>query len=108
MLFRPNRSGRRRSPRQWWNSSVHLLTSTGSVKAIGVNISAGGMGLFAVANLPVGSRVDVEFLSPGHGHFLRRSAVVRHRALYLYGIEFLSSEFKPLVRESVAAQHSVG
>ena len=107
MLFRPNRSANRRSPRQWWNSSVHLATSTGSIKAIGVNISAGGMGLFAVANLPVGSPVEVEFLAPGQGHFLRRSAVVRHRALYLYGLEFLSSEFKPLVRESAAAQPSV-
>lgn len=57
--------------------------------ALGINISEGGMGLFTVAHLTVGSRIEVEFRTPdGPASFMRVPATVRHRALYLYGIEF--------------------
>ena len=59
------------------------------MKAVGVNISDGGMCLFAVAHFRVGSRIEVEFLSPDSGVPNRIPAVVRHRALYLYGVELL-------------------
>ena len=49
------------------------------------------MGLFAVANLQVGSQIEVEFPSPESGLKTRIPGTIRHRALYLYGIEFLSA-----------------
>jgi hypothetical protein len=102
MLFRSQYSRARRSPRHWWNSSVDVFTASTHVKAIGMNISGGGMGLFAVANLPVGSLIEVEFPSPESGLRTRLPGAIRHRALYLSGIEFLSQvENRPNHRELV-------
>jgi hypothetical protein len=68
-----------------------------------MNISGGGMGLFAVANLPVGSQIEVEFPSPESGRRTRIPGTIRHRALYLYGIEFLpEAETRPNRREALA------
>jgi hypothetical protein len=46
------------------------------------------MCLFTMANLPLGSQIQVEFLPPRCTGLMRVCATVRHRALYLYGIEF--------------------
>jgi len=89
MLFRTSYSRERRWKRQWWNRSVEVFADSAHVKAIGTNISFGGMGLFAVANLRVGSHIDLEFEAPASGKRHRLSGIVRHRALYLYGIEFV-------------------
>ena len=68
---------------------MRVITNVGAMDAVGINISEGGMGLFTVAHLPVGSRIEVEFRTPdGPASFARIPATVRHRALYLYGIEF--------------------
>lgn len=87
-MFTNNYSAPRRWTRQWWNSSVEQTTQSARVKALGLNISEGGMGLFAVANLRVGSQIEVEFRPPASIETTRISGTVRHRALYLYGIEF--------------------
>lgn len=58
------------------------------MEALGINLSEGGMGLFAVAHLPVGSHVQVEFCPPQSTEAVRVEGTIRHRALYLYGIEF--------------------
>ena len=55
---------------------------------LGINLSDGGMCLFTIANLPVGTQLEVEFLSPRSDGPVRVTGTVRHRALYLYGIEF--------------------
>ena len=89
MLFKRNFSITRRSKRQWFNTSVRVFTDRGQMDAVGINLSAGGMGLFAVAHLAVGSRVEIEFCPPEGSEAVRVEATVRHRALYLYGIEFL-------------------
>lgn len=59
---------------------------------LGINVSDVGMCVFAIANLSVGTEIDVEFLSPHSTYPERLAAVVRHRALYLYGIEFQKAE----------------
>lgn len=60
------------------------------------------MGLFAVANLPVGSQIEVEFPSPASGLRTRLPGTVIHRALYLYGIEFLpEAENRPKCTQAV-------
>ena len=58
--------------------------------ALGINLSDGGMCLFAIANLALGSQVEIEFLPSRSAELVRVCGVVRHRALYLYGIEFLA------------------
>ncbi len=84
-----SKEDRRRRKRQLINTSVRVITKFGSIDAIGINISEGGMGLFTVAHLPVGSRVEVEFrTADGPTSFMRLPATIRHRALYLYGVEF--------------------
>jgi hypothetical protein len=47
------------------------------------------MCLFTMANLQVGSQIQVEFLPPQSKEPVRVFGVVRHRALYLYGVDFL-------------------
>ena len=96
MLFKRNFSITRRSKRQWFNTSVRVFTDRGQMDAFGINLSEGGMGLFAVAHMSVGSRVEIEFCPPQASEAVRMEATVRHRALYLYGIEFLphSDQFR--------------
>jgi len=67
-----------------------VFTASAHVKALGMNISVGGMGLFAVANLHIGSNVEVEFDSPNTEQRYRIRGIIRHRALYLYGVEFVT------------------
>jgi hypothetical protein len=98
---KPHRD-RRRSKRYWLNTSVEILFGSISVDALGVNLSDRGMCLFAIANLPLGSRIEVEFLPSPSEAPVRSSAIVRHRALYLYGIEFLG-ESQP--SEAVLSKH---
>ena len=84
-----SKQDRRQRRRQLLNTSVRVITKLASMDALGINISQGGMGLFTIANLPLGSSIEVEFRTPeGPASFTRVAATVRHRALYLYGIEF--------------------
>jgi PilZ domain len=86
LSFKPDR---RRRKRQLLNTSVQVLAESVHVDALGINLSDVGMCLFAIANLPVGSQLQIEFLPPRSTELVRVSGIVRHRALYLYGIEFL-------------------
>jgi hypothetical protein len=80
---------RRRQKRQLLNTSVRVFTGAVHVEAFGINLSDVGMCLFAIANLPLGSQIQVEFLPPRCKERVQLLGTVRHRALYLYGIEFL-------------------
>jgi hypothetical protein len=84
--FKPDR---RRRPRQLLNTSVQVRNGSTQLDALGINLSDFGMCLFAIAHLPLGSRVEIEFLPQRSTERMRVSGTVRHRALYLYGIEFL-------------------
>ena len=84
--FKPDR---RRRKRQLLNTSVKVFTESAHVEALGINLSDVGMCLFAMANLTVESQIQVEFLPSRNMKPVRVSGIVRHRALYLYGIEFL-------------------
>ena len=84
---------------------MRVITKLGAMDAVGINISEGGMGLFTVAHLPVGSRIEVEFHTPdGPPSLMRIPGTVRHRALYLYGIEFHGSD----ADESISAERTAG
>jgi len=89
MILKRNFNPTRRSSRQWLNTSVEVFTAATHVNGLGINLSDGGMCIFAIANLPVGSQIEVEFMPPRRDERVRVPGTVRHRALYLYGIEFL-------------------
>jgi len=80
---------RRRRERQLLNTSVQVFTGPSRVDALGINLSDAGMCLFAIANLSLGSQVQIEFLPPRGTERVCVFGTVRHRALYLYGIEFV-------------------
>jgi hypothetical protein len=91
--FEPDR---RRRKRQLLNTSVQLFNGSLHVDALGINLSDVGMCVFTLADLPLGSQVQVEFLPPRNEQPVLVCGTVRHRALYLYGIEFLrDSEQRP-------------
>jgi PilZ domain-containing protein len=91
MVLKRNLNNRRRRKRQLLNTSVQVFTGSACVGALGINLSDVGMCLFSMANLPLGSQIEVEFLPPRCHEPVRILATVRHRAVYLYGIEFLAS-----------------
>jgi hypothetical protein len=90
MIFKRRlKPDRRRRTRQLLNTSVQVFTESAQLEALGINLSDGGMCLFTMANLQVGSQIQVEFLPPRSTELVRVSGIVRHRALYLYGVDFL-------------------
>ena len=91
MLSNFNFKDRRRRRRQMLNTSVRVTCGDLRLHALGINLSDVGMCLFAVAHLDVGSKIEVEFVPPESREALRVHGTVKHRALYLYGIEFLNS-----------------
>jgi hypothetical protein len=65
------------------------LTGFGVIFGRGTKMSEGGICLFALANLAIGTQIDVELIDSRSGTPLHVSGIVRNRAAYLYGIEFL-------------------
>ena len=91
MILDPNHTKiTRRFPRRWVNTPVHVCTETAQMNARAINVSDGGICLFALANLPVGSEIELMFRAPRSKQQVRRKGTVRYRAVYLYGIEWTS------------------
>ena len=59
------------------------------VNGQGTELNEGGVALYAALELEIGDRVEIEFPDPNSGKPLRKSAVVRNRAGYSYGLQFL-------------------
>ena len=98
---------RRRRKRQLLNTSVRVLTDFGPIEALGINISDVGMSLFTIANLPIDSRIQLELLLPQSTERVRVWATVRHRALYLYGVEFVMDSDRHVTSPWADAQPSL-
>jgi hypothetical protein len=99
---------RRRRRRQLLNTSVRVFTDSGCIEALGINISDVGMSLFTIANLPVDTQIQVEFLPSRSTEPMRVWGTVRHRALYLYGIEFLvGSDQQPVSRADAQSRNAL-
>jgi PilZ domain len=98
---------RRRRKRQLLNTSVRVLADGRWIEALGINISDVGMGLFAVANLTIDSQLLIEFPARRGSERVRVQGIVRHRALYLYGIEFLAdSDTSTSMIDPIESLHS--
>jgi hypothetical protein len=89
ILESKSKENRRRRQRQLLNTSVQVFAGSVHVDALGINLNDVGMCLFTIANLPLESQIQVEFVPPRCKERVRVCGTVRHRALYLYGIEFL-------------------
>ncbi len=69
---------------------VHRPAYASSVTGRGTELNEGGMCIFAGMELRLGDQVAVEFTPPYGDTPLRLWAVVRNRAGYYYGLEFLA------------------
>ncbi len=75
--------------------------TTSIISARGSEVSEGGMLVFAGTELKTGDEIAVEFTPPFSSEPIRVRAVIRNRAGYKYGAEFLSlnSEEKELTEK---------
>jgi hypothetical protein len=89
MLFPRDKDGRQ-SHRQWVAVPVLIRNGGSRIDGLSINISEGGIYLFAAANLSLGAQIEIEFRPPDSKQLVRACGTVRRRAVYLYGIEFLS------------------
>ena len=103
MLKLERKRNRRRRDRQLLNTSVQLFIGTAQVNGLGINVSDVGMCLFTLAHLAVDSHVQLEFLPPNSKEPVRVGGIIRHRALYLYGIEFLEEAIAGPARSTETA-----
>jgi hypothetical protein len=83
------------------------MTGSGVIAGRGTKMSAGGICLFALANLAIGAQIDVELVDSHSVTPVRISGIVRNRAAYLYGVEFVIDQ--PEDRQQIARlSHSLG
>jgi len=82
------RQNRRQWKRQWFNAPIRVLADRTAIEGLGINVSEGGMYLFAVADLAVGSHIRIEFNAPSQQP-VKVCGTIKNRAVYLYGVEFL-------------------
>ena len=78
------------------------------VDALGNVIGEGGVSLFVVADLPIGVEVEMLFTYSHSVQPIRMRGVVRNRAAYLFGIEFLVEERMEFAQLSKAFSTEVG
>lgn len=102
----PAAPDRRRSQRHWAAVPVVIRHGEAHIDGVTINLSEGGMYLFAATHLPLGSQLELEFLPPGAMQMVRISATVRRRALYLYGVEFMGDDLGTARDTSVMARDS--
>ena len=104
-----------RDKRRWEQRLVDMpicvvaddLTGADAILGRGTKMSAGGICLFALANLAMGAQIDVELTDSRCGTRVRVSGIVRNRIVYLYGVESLIDQ--PENRQQIARlSHSVG
>jgi PilZ domain len=101
-MFFARAKNRRQSRRQWVSVPVLIRHRGSRINGHSINISEGGMYLFAAAHVAPGTLVEIEFRPPDSKELVRATGAVRRRALYLYGIEFLSDD--ATTRERTSAQ----
>ena len=60
------------------------------VEGVTINVSEHGIYLFAAANLGVGTQIEIAYRPPRANKTICACGIVRRRAVFLYGIEFLN------------------
>jgi hypothetical protein len=95
MLFVPAKAPRR-SPRQWIAVPVRIHAGELRVDGVTINVSEHGMYLFAAANFSVGTPIEIAYCAPSANKTVCACGIVRRRAVFLYGIEFLNDDTAPV------------
>jgi hypothetical protein len=95
---------RRRWKRHWFHGSIQVSSGSRQIDGLGIQLSRGGMYLFAIANLPLGSEIKIAFSEPGSGQWLEMRGAIRYRAVYLYGVKFLPEEYKAQLEAGMSAR----
>jgi len=72
-----------------------VVNGSAVIEAYCIRMSAGGACFFAAANLARGVEIKIEFPGNTSEKLFSRNGVVRYRAVYLYGVEFLATEAPP-------------
>jgi hypothetical protein len=62
------------------------------IDGVTINVSEHGIYAFAATKLSVGDEVEVTFCPPGRKKMVSARGIVRRKAVYLYGIEFLNRD----------------
>jgi len=83
---------RRRSHRHWTAVPVRINHRGTRIDGVSINLSEGGMYLFAAAHLALEAEIEMEFRPPDAKQSVCVRGTVRRRALYLYGIEFVGDD----------------
>jgi PilZ domain len=91
MLFVPVKL-RRRSQRQWIAVPVRIRMGWLRVDGMTINVSEHGVYLFAATNLSVGTEIEIVYRPPGRKKSVCAHGIVRRRAVFLYGVEFLNND----------------
>ncbi len=99
--------GQRKSHRRWIAAPVLICSRGAHIEGHSINISDGGIYLFAAANLSLGEQIEIEFCPPDSGSVIRTWGTVRRRALYLYAIEFVSEDAASARDRTSARTHPV-
>lgn len=71
---------------------VHTPSKTSVIVGRGNELNDGGMALTAGVELNVGDETEIEFTPPYSGLPIRIRGIVRNRAGYRYGMEFLADD----------------
>jgi hypothetical protein len=62
------------------------------VDGMTINVSEHGVYLFAATNLSVGIEIEIVYRLPGRKKSICACGIVRRRAVFLYGVEFLTND----------------
>jgi hypothetical protein len=82
----------RRSQRQWFAVPVRMGRGGSHIDGVTINVSEHGIYAFAATKLSVGDEIEITFCPPGRKKIVCARGVVRRKAVYLYGIEFLNHD----------------
>ena len=94
---------RRRSHRQWIAVPVRIRVGGLRVDGMTINLSEHGVYLFVVTNLSIGTEIEILYRPPGRKNSICTSGIVRRRAVFLYGVEFLSDDTAAIGIERTSA-----
>jgi PilZ domain len=95
MRFVPAKAPRR-SAREWIAIPVRINAGGSRVDGVTINVSEHGMYVFAAASLAVGTEIEIAYCPPSGKKTVYVCGIVRRRAVFLYGIEFLDADTPPV------------
>ncbi len=85
---------------------VHQPEKTRVIEGRGVEVSEGGMAVFAGVELGLLDEIEVEFTEP-FGEPLRVTGVIRNRSGYTYGVEFVPENHRAARMRQLLSMYAI-